>query len=97
MYPQLTCEPPKNDNTMQSVVQRLRQVEESRGSEGLSYKDLYFHPDVELSEAYKPSNFEVYNKTGDPEVHLGIYCDKLARVGKNENIRMKLFMKSLTR
>ncbi|XP_070031826.1 uncharacterized protein [Nicotiana tomentosiformis] len=32
----------------------------------------------------------------DPKVHLRTYCDKLVGVGKNEQIRMKLFMRSLT-
>ncbi|XP_070036286.1 uncharacterized protein [Nicotiana tomentosiformis] len=33
---------------------------------------------------------------GDPKVHLRTYCDKLVGVGKDERIRMKLFMRSLT-
>ncbi|XP_070008296.1 uncharacterized protein [Nicotiana sylvestris] len=32
---------------------------------------------------------------GDPRVHLRTYCDKLVGVGKDEKIRIKLFMRSL--
>nr|XP_033508644.1 uncharacterized protein LOC117273577 [Nicotiana tomentosiformis] len=54
-------------------------------------------PDVELSKGYKPPKFEMFDGTGDPKVHLRIYCDKLVGVGKDERIHMKLFMRSLTR
>ncbi|KAG5590812.1 hypothetical protein H5410_041326 [Solanum commersonii] len=33
---------------------------------------------------------------GDPKAHLRMYCDKLVGVGRDERIRMKLFMRSLT-
>ncbi|XP_070032353.1 uncharacterized protein [Nicotiana tomentosiformis] len=38
----------------------------------------------------------MFDETGNPNVHLRTYCDKLLRVGKDERIRMKLFMRSLT-
>ena len=37
----------------------------------------------------------MFDGTGDPRVHLRTYCDKLVGVGRNEKIRMKLFMRSL--
>lgn len=63
----------------------------------LSFEDLYTHPEVELPKRYKPPKFELYNGIGDPRDHLRMYCDKLIRVWKNEKIRMKLFIRSLTR
>ncbi|XP_070041100.1 uncharacterized protein [Nicotiana tomentosiformis] len=53
-------------------------------------------PDVEMREGYKPPKCEMFGGTGDPKVHLRTYCAKLAGVGKNEQIRMKLFMLCLT-
>ncbi|XP_070054619.1 uncharacterized protein [Nicotiana tomentosiformis] len=50
----------------------------------------------ELEQGYKPPKFEMFDGTGDPKVHLRTYCDKLVGVGKNEQIRMKLFIRSLT-
>ncbi|XP_070034649.1 uncharacterized protein [Nicotiana tomentosiformis] len=38
----------------------------------------------------------MFDGTGDPKVHMKTYYDKLVEVGKNEQIRMKLFMRSLT-
>nr|XP_033511242.1 uncharacterized protein LOC117276024 [Nicotiana tomentosiformis] len=38
----------------------------------------------------------MFNRIGDPKVHLRTYYDKLVGVGKDERIRMKLFMRSLT-
>ncbi|KAM3290114.1 hypothetical protein P3S67_018403 [Capsicum chacoense] len=80
---------------MQDVVERLRHLEGNKGIKGLNYEDLCVHPDVELLEGYKPPKFELYNGTGDPKVHLRVYFDKLAGVGKNEKIQIKLFMRSL--
>ncbi|XP_070054688.1 uncharacterized protein [Nicotiana tomentosiformis] len=48
-----------------------------------------------VEEGYKPPNFEMFDGTGDPKVHLRTYCNKLVGVGKNEQIRMKMFMQSL--
>ncbi|XP_070022179.1 uncharacterized protein [Nicotiana sylvestris] len=62
-------------------------------------KDNAMHeenPDVELPKGYKPPKFEMFDETGDPKVHLRTYYDKLVGVGKDEIIRMKLFMRSLT-
>ncbi|XP_070035462.1 uncharacterized protein [Nicotiana tomentosiformis] len=59
-------------------------------------KKLTGRLDVELPEGYKPPKFEMFDGTGDPKVHLRTYCDKLVGVGKDERIRMKLFMQSLT-
>lgn len=63
---------------------------------GLNYEDLCIHPNVELPEGYKPPKFELYDGTGDPKAHLHVYCNKISGVGKNEKIRMKIFMRSLT-
>jgi len=52
---------------------------------------------VELLEAYKPPKFEMFDRTTNPKVHLRMYCDKLEGVGKNKQIHMKLFMRSITR
>ncbi|XP_070039827.1 uncharacterized protein [Nicotiana tomentosiformis] len=38
----------------------------------------------------------MFDGIGDPKVHLRTYCDKLVRVGKDERIRIKLFMRILT-
>ncbi|KAM3249439.1 hypothetical protein P3L10_011209 [Capsicum annuum] len=94
-HPQSTLENPKNNYTMQVVVERLRHLEENKAMKGLNYEDLCIYPDVELPKGYKPPKFELYYGTGDPKAHLSMYCNKVSDVGKNEKIRMKLFMRSL--
>jgi len=54
------------------------------------------HPDVELPVGYKVPKFDVFDGKGNPRAHLRSYCDKLVGVGKDEAIRMKLFIRSLT-
>ncbi|XP_070050601.1 uncharacterized protein [Nicotiana tomentosiformis] len=82
---------------LKKLNSRVQNVEVSKGVEGLNYEELCIQPDVELSEGYKPPKFEMFDGTGDPKVYLRTYCDKLVGVDKNEQIRMKLFMRSLTR
>ncbi|XP_070036676.1 uncharacterized protein [Nicotiana tomentosiformis] len=81
---------------LKKLTSRVQGVEGGKGIEGLNYEDLCIQPDVKLSEGYKPPKFDMFDGTGDPMVHLRTYCDKLVGVGKDERIRMKLFMRSLT-
>ncbi|XP_075097991.1 uncharacterized protein LOC142175304 [Nicotiana tabacum] len=80
---------------LKKLTGRVQSVEGGKGDESLNYEDLCIQPDVEQLEGYKPPKFEMFNGTGDPKVHLRTYCNKLAGVGKNEQIRMKLFIRSL--
>ncbi|KAG5608562.1 hypothetical protein H5410_019843 [Solanum commersonii] len=52
--------------------------------------------DVELPERYNPPKFEIFNGIRDPKAYLRMYCDKFVGVRKDEKVRMKLFMRSLT-
>nr|XP_016436540.1 PREDICTED: uncharacterized protein LOC107762681 [Nicotiana tabacum] len=81
---------------LKKLTGRVQSVEGGKGVEGLNYEDLCIQPDVELSEGYKPPKCKMFDETGDPKVHLRMYCNKLVGVGKNEQIRIKLFMRSLT-
>jgi len=83
------------DEELKKLTSRIQGVEENKGIKGLNYEDLCIQPDVELLEGYKPPKFYMFDYTGDPRVHLRTYYDKLIRVGKDEKIRMKLFMRSL--
>ncbi|XP_070017099.1 uncharacterized protein [Nicotiana sylvestris] len=80
---------------LKKLASRVQGVEGRKGVEGLNYEDLCVQPDVELPEGYKPPKFEMFDDTGDPRVHLRMYCDKLVGVGRDEKIHMKLFMRSL--
>jgi len=84
------------EEEVKKLTGRVQNVEGRKGIEGLNYEDMCIQPDVELPEGYKPPKFEMFDGTGDLKVHLRTYCNKLVRVGKNEQIHMKLFMRSLT-
>nr|XP_033515515.1 uncharacterized protein LOC117279977 [Nicotiana tomentosiformis] len=49
-----------------------------------------------MSIGYNPLKFDIYDETGDPHEHLRAYCDKLVGVGRNEKLRIKLLIRSLT-
>ncbi|XP_070004537.1 uncharacterized protein [Nicotiana sylvestris] len=80
---------------LKKLTSRIQAVKGSKGIKGLNYEDLCIQPDVELPEGYKSPKFEMFDGIGDLRVHLRAYCDKLIGVGKDERIRMKLFMRSL--
>nr|XP_009603846.1 uncharacterized protein LOC104098741 [Nicotiana tomentosiformis] len=75
---------------------QMKSLQVSPRSESLDYEDLCIHPDVDMPAGYKPPKFDIFDGTGDPHVHLRAYCDKWVRVGRNEKLRMKLFIISLT-
>ncbi|KAK4721558.1 hypothetical protein R3W88_011791 [Solanum pinnatisectum] len=81
---------------LDSLANRVKNVEGSKRLGGLNYEDLCMHPDVDLPEGYKLPKFEMFNGMGDPKAHLRMYCDKLVGIGRDERILMKLFMRSLT-
>ncbi|XP_070035899.1 uncharacterized protein [Nicotiana tomentosiformis] len=81
---------------LKNLTGRVESVEGGKGIEGLNYEDLCIQPDVELPKGYKPPKFEIFDGTGNLKVHLRTYCDKLVGVGKDEQIRMKLFTRCLT-
>ncbi|XP_070035357.1 uncharacterized protein [Nicotiana tomentosiformis] len=81
---------------LKKLTGRVQSVEGGKGIEGLNYEDLCIKPDIKLREGYKTPKLEILDGIGDPKVHLRTYCDKLVGVGKDERIRMKLFMRSLT-
>ncbi|XP_070034750.1 uncharacterized protein [Nicotiana tomentosiformis] len=98
-----TPEPAEKDLLIKNMAEELkklhgsvRSVEGGKSIEGLNYKDLCNQLDVELPEGYKPPKFEMFDCTPNPKAHLRTYCDKLVGMGKNEQICMKLFMRSLT-
>nr|XP_033516402.1 uncharacterized protein LOC117280766 [Nicotiana tomentosiformis] len=84
------------DEELKRLIGKVQGVEGGKGIEGLKFEDMCIQPDVELPEDYKPPKFEMFDGTSDPKVHLRTYYDKLVGVGKNEQISMKLFMRSLT-
>ena len=81
---------------LRSLREAVRNIQTNRGCEGLEYEDLCIHPDIELPAGYKVPKFDMFDGKGNPRAHLRSYCDKLVGVGKDQAIRMKLFIRSLT-
>ncbi|XP_033511834.2 uncharacterized protein [Nicotiana tomentosiformis] len=84
------------EEELKKLTERVQSVEGGKGIEVLNYEYLCIQTDVELLEGYKPPKFEMYDGTSDPKIHLRTYCDNLVGVGNNEQIRIKLFIRSLT-
>ncbi|XP_033517470.1 uncharacterized protein [Nicotiana tomentosiformis] len=55
--------------------------------------------DESLSEQLRGTSlmkFGIFDGTGDPHAHLTVYYEKLVEMGRNEKLKMKLFIRSLT-
>ncbi|KAK4731511.1 hypothetical protein R3W88_024499 [Solanum pinnatisectum] len=63
---------------------------------GLSYEDLCIHPNLDLPKGFKVPKFDVFGGIGNPLAHLGVYCDQLVGVGRDEALLMRLFSRSLS-
>ncbi|XP_049382746.1 uncharacterized protein LOC125847083 [Solanum stenotomum] len=90
----------KEDASIKAQLQGLRKalktLQVTRGTESLDYDDLCIYPDIDMPVGFKPPKFDMFDGKGDPHAHLRAYCDKLVGVGRNEKLRMKLFIRSLS-
>ncbi|KAJ8537150.1 hypothetical protein K7X08_035551 [Anisodus acutangulus] len=64
-----------------SLKEAFKNIQTSKGHEGLEYEDLCMHPDIELPVGYKVPKFDLFDGKGNPHAHLRSYCDKLIGVG----------------
>ncbi|XP_049406297.1 uncharacterized protein LOC125869949 [Solanum stenotomum] len=62
----------------------------------MDYDDLCIHPNIDMPVGYKPPKFDMFDEKGDPHAHLRAYYDKLVGVGRNEKLKMRLFIRSLS-
>ncbi|MCE5166400.1 hypothetical protein HAX54_018724 [Datura stramonium] len=49
-----------------------------------------------MEDEKRDLNFPSFDGSGDPHYHLKTYLDKLVSIGQSENLKMKLFVKTLT-
>ncbi|KAK4724407.1 hypothetical protein R3W88_027186 [Solanum pinnatisectum] len=63
---------------------------------GLSYEDLWIHPNLDLPEGFKVPKFDIFEGIGNPLAELRAYCDQLVGVGRDEALLMRLFSRSLS-
>lgn len=73
----------------------FKNIHVHKGCEMFKYEDLCVHPDIEFLVGYKVSNFDMFDREGNPRAYLRLYCDKLVGVRKDKVIRMKFFIRSL--
>ncbi|KAG5622809.1 hypothetical protein H5410_008027 [Solanum commersonii] len=81
---------------IRDLKEAMRNLQTTRGNKSLEYEDLCVQPDIDFPVGYKLPKFDTFNGIGDPHTHLRVYCDKLVGVGRNERVRMKLFIRSLS-
>ena len=82
---------------LRGLRKELKSLQVTRGTKSLYYDDLCIHPYIDMPVRYKPQKSDMFDGKGDPHAHLRAYCDKLVGVGRKEKLRMKLFIRSLSR
>lgn len=75
---------------------RIKEAYETGDNVRLRYDDLCVNTGADLLEGYKILKFKAFNDTGNPMAHLRRYCDQMVRVGRNEALLMRLFIRSLS-
>ena len=53
--------------------------------------------DLEIPKEFKVLDFEKYDGTSDPQIHISMYYSKMGAYLKDENMLMYYFQESLTR
>lgn len=84
------------DDQLHSLRKQMNNLQVARGRESHDYEDLCSHTVVDMLVGYRPHKFSVFNGTSDSHAYLRVYCDTLVGVGRNEKLRMKLFIRGLT-
>ena len=82
-------------NMKEEIRKAMKELHYISEVDGLSYKDLCIHPNLDLPEGFKVPKFVTFNGAGNPLAHLKVYCDQLVGVGENEALLMRLFGRSL--
>uniref|UniRef100_A0A2N9GTH9 G-patch domain-containing protein n=1 Tax=Fagus sylvatica TaxID=28930 RepID=A0A2N9GTH9_FAGSY len=57
---------------------------------------MSWFPNMEVPHKFKAPNFEKYNGTDDPMIHLQMYCRKMTRYVGNELLLIQTFQDTLT-
>ncbi|OIT32397.1 hypothetical protein A4A49_59649 [Nicotiana attenuata] len=84
------------DRELHNLRKIVEEEMRARNIQSLRYESLCMHPNVELPPGFKIPKFNTFNGKGNPISHLKDYCRRLVGIGRNETIRMKLFIKSLS-
>ena len=82
-------------NMKEEIRKTMKELHHIFEVDGLSYKDLCIHQNLDLPEGLKVPKFFTFNGTGNPLARLKVYCNQLVGVGKNEALLMRLFGRSL--
>ncbi|TMW81264.1 hypothetical protein EJD97_010805, partial [Solanum chilense] len=83
-------------NMKEEITKAMKELQYISEVDGLSYKDLCIHPNLDLPQGFKVPKFVTFNGTRNPLAHLKVYCDQLVGVCKNEALLMRLFSRSLS-
>ena len=91
--------PPQEDKSsigMKELEERLKAVESTDNYGIINPENLCLVPGVVLPPKFKVPDFEKYNGTTCPKLHLAMYCQKMSAHTGNDKLLMHCFQESLT-
>ena len=76
---------------------KLKEIESVNDLARMDPRELILVPDVVILPKFKMPKFKKYDGTNCPKNHLAVYCNKMARHTRNEDLLIYVFYESLTR
>ena len=80
---------------METLAEKLRIIEGSNAYRSIDLDSLTNFPQVVMLPKFKAPEFVKYDGTGDPGVHLRMFCRKMAPYGDNYPLLLQIFPNSL--
>ena len=78
------------------MIERLEIVEGMNGIESVDANELILVPDLIIPPKFKVQDFDKYDGTECPKIHLAVYYHKMARYTHDEKLFIHVFQDSLT-
>ena len=77
------------------MIRRLKTVKDMNGIESVDANDLILIPDLIIPPKFKVPEFDKYDGTGCPKIHLVAYYHKMAGYTHDEKLLIHVFQDSL--
>ena len=81
------------EDKVETIMNRLNSLEGARGT--VDPAQFCIVTDLEIPKDFKVPDFEKYDGTSDPQVHISMYCSKMGAYYRNERMLIYFFQESL--
>lgn len=94
--PAIDKEKTKMEEKISTVEERLRAIEGLNLYGSIDVSSLWLVPNAIVPQKFKVMEFEKYNRTLDPRIHLATYIAKMSAFIDNDKLLIHFFHEELT-